>query len=414
MKAGASDGPLYDEGRDIQWDNDFRPIELPATLNVDIDFDDYIHADDDEDEDEDEDDSYEADTSERENDSGCDIGGDSDQDGHDDHFNQDTHTQHDDLDDDDNDDVDDVDDVDDEDSDSDDASQMSAVARGKRRAVSPSSCSSANKGNQRVELSSLSFPCSSASPTSPSSPKVNKDRNSKQDCSERDPGLFPFTCPTCSKRFQKLLDLNRHCERHLPRPVQCLNCSRKLSRGDAMKRHALSVRFRACLDFGWFAERDYMLGNFTEAPSSSSSSSRAKLRPKSRSMALQEEDAFSTASSEDTYMTTSAGSSTSESPSSAEEANLSIPEQYPDDGSPVVYGEPGNWSTIRNGVRKQIEVGGPFRVRACFLEWYLPRSPRVSRPPSTSPDPPTPRPRKRASKKQKGKVDKKKRREYQE
>ncbi|KAG0007959.1 hypothetical protein BGZ82_004979 [Podila clonocystis] len=154
-----------------------------------------------------------------------------------------------------------------------------------------------------------------------------------------------------------------------------------------------------------------MLGNFPEAPSSSSSSS-SRARPRSRSMALQEEDAFSTAAPEDTYMTTSAEPSTSESSSSAEEAKLSLPEHYSDDGSPVVYGEPGNWSTIRNGVRKQIEVGGPFRVRACFLEWYLPRRPRVSRPLSTSPDPRTPRPQKRASKKQE-KVDKKQRREDQ-
>ncbi|KAF9335824.1 hypothetical protein BG006_010539 [Podila minutissima] len=390
MKAGASDEALYDEELAAKWAYRRCPVESPAVAHVDFDFDGY-DDDDDDDEDEYEYDSYELGTNEHEHDSGCDIGSNcnnnGDQDGQGDHTHQD-----------------------------DDEPHMSALAQGKRHAVSPSSCSRANKGNQCAETS-CPTPSSSLIPSSSSS--VDRDRQYKQDrqperpkdCSGRDPKLNPFKCSRCPKRFRQLLDLNRHSEHHLPRPVQCLNCGRKLSRGDAMKRHVVSKRYRACLVFGWFAERDLMLGNFPEAPSTSSSSSS---RSRSRSMAVQEEDGSSTVVSEDKSVTASVKSSTSEYCSSAYEATLSqLVELYPEDGSPVICGEPGNWFTIRNGVRVQIEVHGPFRVRACFPEWYLPRTPSVPRSlPPTSPDPSTPRPRKRASNEQNEKEDKK-RRDYQ-
>ncbi|KAG0343769.1 hypothetical protein BG005_002201 [Podila minutissima] len=351
MKAGASDEALYDEELAAKWAYRRCPVESPAVAHVDFDFDDYDDDYDDDDEDEDEYDSYEFGTNEHEHDSGCDIGSrncnnNGDQDGQGDHTHQD-----------------------------DDEPQVSAVAQGKRHAVSPSSCSRANKGNQCAKtpcptLSSSPIPSSSSSVDSDRQYKQDREPERPKDFSGRDPKLNHFKCLKCPKRFRKLLDLNRHSEHHLPRPVQCLNCGRKLSRGDAMKRHVVSKRYRACLVFGWFAERDSMLGNFPEAPSTSSS--------RSRSIAVEEEDVSSTVASEDKSVTASVRSSTSEYCSSAYEATLSqLPELYPEDGSPVIYGEPGNWFTIRNGVRVQIEVHGPFRVRACFPEWYLPRPPAI-------------------------------------
>ncbi|KAG0089608.1 hypothetical protein BGZ93_009776 [Podila epicladia] len=357
MRVGASDGALYDEELAAQWAYRHYPIKSPVITLVDFDYDEY--DDDDDDDGEDEYDIYELGTIEDENDSGCDIGNrndinNGDQDG------QGDYTHH--------------GDDDDDDEGGDDAPQMSPVAQGKRR---------------------------------------DKDRQSKQDrqprrpksCSGRDTEPYHFTCPICPKRFRKSLALNRHYEHHLSRPVQCLNCGRKLSRGDAMKRHVVSKRYSACLAFGWFAERDFLLGDFPETSSSSPSSSRL--------IAVQEEDASSITASEVTSKTASTRSSASKSSSSAYEATLSqLTERHPEDGSPVVYGEPGNWFTIRNGVRVQIEVHGPFRLRACFPEWYLPRTPRVPRSPHpTSPDPPTPQPQKRASKEQKEQEDKKKRRD---
>lgn len=390
MKAGTSVRALYDEVPAFQWEYRSRPVEIPAVDHVDVDYDDYINGDDDDD-----DDSFEVSKNERENDSGCDIGGSNDNDRGD----QDGHDDHDDHDDDKD----------------DDEPQMSAVAWDKRHAVSPSSSSRVNKGNHRTVPTSPSFfySCSSSPSPSYSSEAEKKLKQTKtdtqprrpKDTSGRDPRLFPFDCPDCPGRFRKWMNLDRHCENHLPHPVQCLNCGRRLSRADAMKRHAVSKRFRACLAFGWFAERELILGTFPETSSSSPSKA-----------GQEEEDTSSQTAPADAPMNTSAGYSTSESSSSAEEASLSqLPEQYPEDGSPVVYGEPGNWFTIRNGVRLKIDIAGSFRVRACFPEWYFPRTPRNPGPSQPPPeDPLTPRPRKRAGKEQNEKEDKKKRRDDQE
>lgn len=391
MKSGATDGLLYMEMLTRQLEHaSLGHVGGPVSntngahqYNVNEISGDDDYEDDDDNNDYDDYDDYEVGAYKNLSDSGCDVGSSNSEDDPDDNDDE----SYDDSESNDNDEDGDDGDV---------APQMSDIARGKQRADDGVSDDAPQmpkfaKGKRIAEpRCSLQTPSSSSKPdtkgTSAGKPKDDSNRGLQKD---------RIKCPLCPKSFDKQSELRRHLIVHNDPLVQCLNCDKKLSRGDAMKRHATSVRYRACLEFGWFVERDTALGPIP--------------------MAIQM-DATST-STPDASMTPSTGSSSSSPEESSLPERVTRSFEY---GAPVGKDSEGNWYIVRKEGPVPIKMSGSYRVRACFPGWrpaasQTPRTPLVDPAPQLPQDPHVPRALKRPNKKQKEKIeDKKKRRDEKE